>query len=169
MASSSKAGPPCPQVVVLSVIGSVGGITPLAVLEVCLLFLQKKKGHLAKVCQQKNKYRTEQTNAVTAEETMIESHQSEEYTLFKVSAGSKRPYKAVVKANGNLLPKEIDTRASVSVVREETRLSKEERRPWGSSRHQSDCQRTPERRYWFWDLLSYQLTTIIRLETYLSL
>ena len=66
----------------------------------------KKKGLLAKVCRRKNKYRTEQTNAVTAEETVTESHQSEEYTLFQVRAGPSRPYKAVVKANGNLLPME---------------------------------------------------------------
>ena len=82
----------------------------------------KKKGHLhvAKVCRRKNKYRTEQTNAVTAEETVIESHQREEYMLFQVRAGPSRPYKAVVKANGNLLPMEIDTGASVSVVGEKT-------------------------------------------------
>ena len=80
----------------------------------------KKKGHLAKVCRRKNRYRTEQANAVTAEESITESHQSEEYTLFQVRAGPSRPYKAVVKANGNLLPMEIDTGASVSVVGEKT-------------------------------------------------
>ena len=80
----------------------------------------KKKGHLAKVCRRKNKYRTELTNDVNAEETVTESHQSEEHTLFQVRAGPSRPYKAVVKANGNLLPMEIDTGASVSVVGEKT-------------------------------------------------
>ena len=51
---------------------------------------------------------------------MTKSHQSEEYTLFHVRAGPSRPYKAVVKANGNLLSMEIDTGASVLVVGEKT-------------------------------------------------
>ena len=49
---------------------------------------------------------------------MTESHQREEYTLFQVRTGPSRPYKAVVKANDNLLPMEIDTGASVSVVQQ---------------------------------------------------
>ena len=80
----------------------------------------KKKGHLAKMCRKKNRSKAEQTNTVTEEETQTSGDQDQEYTMFHVRSGPSKPYKAVVKANGNSISMEIDTGASVSVVGEDT-------------------------------------------------
>ena len=79
----------------------------------------KKKGHLAKVCRKKHKQRTEQTNAVTIEQTPA-SGSTQEYTMYHVQSGTSKPYKATIMVNGNPIWMEIDTGASVSVVGEET-------------------------------------------------
>ena len=109
MAPSSRARPPCSQVV-LSVTG-VGGSSSV--------ISAKRKGNLAKVCRRKNKYRTEQTNAVTAEETVTNRARNIRFSK-SVQGQADLTRLHVVKANGNLLPMEINTGASVSVVGEKT-------------------------------------------------
>ena len=74
----------------------------------------KKKGHLAKMCRQKGREKSEQTHVVLDQQPVEDDN---EYTMFHVHSGS---YRADVKVNGNSLSMEIDTGASVSIVSKQT-------------------------------------------------
>ena len=74
----------------------------------------KKKGHLAKMCRQKGREKSEQTHVVLDQQPVEDD---KEYTMFHVYSGS---YRADVKVNGNSLSMEIDTGASVSIVSKQT-------------------------------------------------
>ena len=89
------------------------------------------------MCRKKNRSKAEQTNTVTEKETQTSGDHDQEYTMFHVRSGPSKPYKAVVKANGNHISMEIDAEASVSVVGEDT--FGRESRPLSSKRRQSDC------------------------------
>ena len=80
--------------------------------------LLQKEGHLAKKCRKKSKSRTEHTNVVTEEAIQVGDDQTE-YTMFQIRSGRHTPYKAIIKANGQLLSMEIDTGASVSILGKE--------------------------------------------------
>ena len=77
----------------------------------------KKKGHLAKMCRQKGREKSEQTHVVLDQQPVEDD---KEYTMFHVHSGSTMPYRADVKVNGNSLSMEIDAGVSVSIVSKQT-------------------------------------------------
>ena len=80
----------------------------------------KKKGHLANVCRKKAKMKTEQANSVTEKDTPEGDQLSEYSAMFQVSLRRNKPYRTTIDVNGYRLLMEIDTGASVSVVREDS-------------------------------------------------
>ena len=74
----------------------------------------KKKGHIAKVCQKKDRGNQEQAHSVR--DQGAPGDDTQEYVLHP---GARDPYQALIKMNGHPVQMEIDTGASVSVVGED--------------------------------------------------
>lgn len=83
----------------------------------------KKKGHLAKVCRKKLASKPEQPDSKSEKANVVvggDKQEDSKYPLFHVTSGSSKPLQITVKVNGNQLMMEIDTGASVSIIREQT-------------------------------------------------
>lgn len=80
----------------------------------------KKKGHISKVCfiKNKNQKKASRTNQLVSEES--DTNHDQKYSMFHTRANNSQPIQVTVTLNRIDATMEVDTRATLSVISEQT-------------------------------------------------